>query len=112
MDEKCSTYYDAWKSCLARTKELEAIYNSCNSQYKTLWDEEMIGKDKLEKAKTHIKELESLIIHQTDYIKLLTDELDEVCVLASTHGWKSTRYEEGKRLRKLIEKENKGNVSE
>jgi len=65
----------------------------------------------IEPLLSKIKELESLIIHQTDYIKLLTDELDEVCVLASTHGWKSTRYEEGKRLRKLIEKENNENVS-
>ena len=37
-----------------------------------------------------------------DYIVLLGKELDEVVPLAHTHGWRSSRYEEGKEARKKI----------
>ena len=39
---------------------------------------------------------------QEEYIKFLEDELKEVVAIAALHGWKSTRVEEGERLRKLI----------
>ena len=39
-----------------------------------------------------------------EYIKLLKDELDEVCPIAYTHGWRSNRYEQGKKLRDAIHK--------
>jgi hypothetical protein len=53
-----------------------------------------------------------------DYIQLLTDELNEVVVMMSVHGWKSTRAEQGKKARELIkrlkdeylQKEQKGEV--
>lgn len=38
-----------------------------------------------------------------DYIKLLEDELDEVVPLAAVHGWKTKRFEEGEKLRGVIE---------
>jgi predicted RNase H-like nuclease (RuvC/YqgF family) len=39
---------------------------------------------------------------QKEYIQLLTDELNEVVGMASIHGWKSSRAEEGERLRQAI----------
>jgi len=39
------------------------------------------------------------------YIELLQDELNEVVTYAESHGWKSTRYEEGVALRKEIKEE-------
>lgn len=41
-----------------KVKELEAIYNSCNSQYKTLWDKEIIAKERAEQAESRIKEFD------------------------------------------------------
>jgi len=38
-----------------------------------------------------------------DYIILLGKELDEVVPLASVHGWRSSRYEEGKKARNKID---------
>ena len=43
-----------------------------------------------------------IIEKQKEYIQLLTDELDEVVPIVAAHGWKSTRYDFGKRLRKKI----------
>lgn len=40
---------------------------------------------------------------QRQYIRLLTDELNDVVGMAAVYGWKSTRFEQGKRLRDLIE---------
>ena len=37
-----------------------------------------------------------------EYAELLGAELLEVIGLAATHGWKSSRYEEGKRLRAAL----------
>jgi len=50
-----------------------------------------------------------------EYIKLLGEELDELAVLAHTHGWRSTRGEQGLRLRNEIdelEKEDDTNAIE
>lgn len=49
-----------------------------------------------------VDERDKVISLQKEYIKLLGDELDETVEMAHIHGWKSTRYEEGKRLRELI----------
>ncbi len=38
-----------------------------------------------------------------EYQKLLCEELDELVPIASAHGWKSLRYEEGVRLRAKID---------
>ena len=43
-----------------------------------------------------------LIKAYQDYIELLGLEMDELAPFAATHGWKSSRYEEGKKARKLI----------
>lgn len=45
------------------------------------------------------EQLEKIIEKQEEYIELLGEELDDVVQLASLHGWKSSRYEEGKKLR-------------
>ena len=47
--------------------------------------------------------MRELIDTQKEYIKLLSDELDEVIVLAYTHGWRSNRYEKGVEFRNKIE---------
>ena len=57
-------------------------------------------KPKAVKRRSRDKELIKLY---GEYIVLLGLELDEVVPLAYMHGWKSTRYEQGKKLRKQIE---------
>lgn len=42
---------------------------------------------------------ESLLL---EYITLLSEELDETVPVAYAHGWRSSRHEEGERLRKLL----------
>lgn len=37
-----------------------------------------------------------------DYIKLLGEELSELVSIATVRGWKSTRTQEGERLRMII----------
>jgi hypothetical protein len=44
-----------------------------------------------------------LICALTEYILLLKEELNEVCDIAVIHGWKSTRVEQGEKLRHKIE---------
>lgn len=46
--------------------------------------------------------LKEIIETQKEYIKLMSDELNELAVLASNRGWKSSRYEAGKLLREKI----------
>lgn len=46
-----------------------------------------------------VEQLEKIIEKQDEYIELLGEELDDVVQFASLHGWKSSRYEEGKKLR-------------
>ncbi len=38
------------------------------------------------------------------YIKLLEDEIKGVAGIAYVHGWRSSRYKEGKKLREKIAK--------
>jgi hypothetical protein len=53
--------------------------------------------DKVEKKNALIKALE-------EYIVLLGKELDELVPLAAVHGWKSSRFEEGKAARRKIQR--------
>lgn len=46
--------------------------------------------------------LRRLVELQENYIKLLGEELDETIGLAYAHGWRSNRYEAGKRIREEI----------
>lgn len=50
-------------------------------------------------AKLQILKCNLLIQTQEKYIQLLGEELDELCVLASVHGWKSKRVQQGQELR-------------
>lgn len=65
--------------------------------------------DLADKAMTDIEQrqepvsLKRLLLAQQEYIDLLCKELDELAGLASSHGWKSHRVEDGKELRKKIE---------
>ncbi len=43
-----------------------------------------------------------LIKTQQEYIDLLIAEINDLCGMASVHGWRSTRVDEGKRLREKI----------
>ena len=45
-----------------------------------------------------------LIAALEEYIVLLGKELDEVIPMAAVHGWKSSRYEEGKVARRKIQR--------
>lgn len=49
-------------------------------------------------------ERDEIILKYQEYVKLLVDELNEIAPLATVHGWKSSRYEQGKRLREEIER--------
>jgi len=53
--------------------------------------------DKVEKLTELVQALE-------EYITLLGKELDEVIPMAAVHGWKSSRYEEGKVARRKIQR--------
>lgn len=48
-------------------------------------------------------ERDALIKKQQEYIKLLVDELNEIVTTVAQHGWRSTRVEEGERLRAEIQ---------
>ena len=48
------------------------------------------------------EQMKKLVNAYDAYTKLLTDELSELIPIATIHGWKSTRYEEGLRLRTEI----------
>lgn len=48
--------------------------------------------------------LAKLIDLQQKYIKLILEEAEETVPIAYAHGWRSTRYEEGKRIRKELAK--------
>lgn len=47
--------------------------------------------------------LEKIIDLQDQYIKLLGEEIESLIGLAYSHGWVSTRYEQGKILREKIQ---------
>jgi hypothetical protein len=46
--------------------------------------------------------MEGLIKAQEEYINLLVEELNEVTGIASVHGWKSSRVDQGAALRHRI----------
>lgn len=46
--------------------------------------------------------LKEIIDAQKEYIKILSDELNEITPFAYTHGWRTTRYEMGKMIREKI----------
>jgi hypothetical protein len=46
--------------------------------------------------------LKEIIEAQKEYIKILSDELNELTPLAYVRGWRTTRYEMGKAVREKI----------
>jgi len=46
--------------------------------------------------------MNELIKAYEDYIKLLVDEINELSVIATSHGWVTSRYEKGIELRNRI----------
>jgi hypothetical protein len=57
---------------------------------------------KIEKLEQENARLREVVKMQDEYTSLLVSELEEVILLAATHGWKSHNFEEGKRLREAI----------
>ena len=53
-------------------------------------------------SRKKIENLKKLIEAKNEYIKLMSEELNELAVLASNRGWKSSRYEAGKAIREKI----------
>ena len=47
-------------------------------------------------------QLKKIITAYKEYVDLLAAEIDELVPVAHVHGWKSTGYEKGKRLRAKI----------
>ena len=54
-----------------------------------------------------IHKLKELVKLQEEYINMCIDELDEVCLIASVHGWKSSRWDLGVEMRNRLERANK-----
>ena len=78
---KCPTYYDG-----------------CNCTVETL-------KHNLNCLMLVEEERDSLLLQNEvwkQYHALLGEELNDLAVLATMHGWKSTRFEEGKRFREKL----------
>ena len=55
-----------------------------------------------EDAFAHENKLKETIRLLLDYVDMLGAELDETAPIAHLHGWRSTRAEEGKRIRKAL----------
>jgi len=51
----------------------------------------------------NIAPYEELIAAQEEYIKMLGEELDEIAILSYIHGWRSSRFEIGEKMRERIE---------
>jgi len=49
-----------------------------------------------------IEILLALVEAQDEYNKLISEEAQDLVVMASIHGWKSTKYEEGVKMREKI----------
>ena len=54
--------------------------------------------------------LKEIIKLQDQYIKLLTDEINDMVGIAHTHGWESSRYEVGLNLRNEISRLKSANL--
>lgn len=74
----------------------EEIINTFKEQVKILNETIQILKQSQDLNNDYIEILEQ-------YNSLLIAELNEVVTIASVHGWKSSRYEQGKLLRDKIE---------
>lgn len=59
-------------------------------------------RDALKTLLSLAQRVEEIIKVYDDYIILLGKELDELAPFAATHGWKSSRFEEGKKMREKI----------
>lgn len=53
-------------------------------------------------ARRKIAALNKLIALHQEYEQLLGNEINEIVALGYVHGWRSTRYEQGKQLRANI----------
>lgn len=56
--------------------------------------------------------MKELIKYYEDYIKLLSDEIDDLVSIAAVHRWSSDRVDEGERLRNKIRKQKKQVLSD
>lgn len=46
--------------------------------------------------------IQNLVKAYEEYIEILGAEIDDLAPMASTHGWKSARFEAGKQAREKI----------
>ena len=61
-----------------------------------------LGEYQISKLEVENERLVKLNKLREEYTKLICNELDEIVSFASSHGWKSTRYEKGKEFRDKI----------
>lgn len=85
-------------------KKLEKKMESDRRNFSKLYSRRVseIEKSRISKLQKDEKRFKKLIKAQSDYIKLLGEELNEVVGIASVHGWKSSRYEQGIKCREKI----------
>lgn len=60
------------------------------------------ARNRIAELEAEVKRLNEKISKMSEYIGLLTDELNDVVPMASVHGWKSNRFEAGQNLRDQI----------
>jgi len=63
---------------------------------------------KIEELERERDEARELLKLTEEYLALMGDELNETVTWASTHGWRSSRYEQGKALREKIQRLKEG----
>lgn len=86
--------------------QLQQEVRTWKKSYSNMHDAQWSGIKRQRELMKQIKLLEDLVFLQKQYIDLMGEELGEVVQIANVHGWKSTRYEKGMELRKLIEEHN------
>jgi hypothetical protein len=88
-----------------REELVNAMHRSHGTSYGSQLDEtdEIVVDDTYQAIlKLFKREMLRLIGLYEEYIALLGKEIDETATIASIHGWKSSRYEQGKEMREKI----------
>jgi hypothetical protein len=84
--------------CSWKSKPGYSMYDKCITKDHACWFPDIWTENEI---------LKELVKIQKEYITLLSDELFEIVPHAYSHGWKTTRFENGEDLRNKIDDLNK-----
>lgn len=87
----------ACENCITRTDEVETECPGCPNQSPKARKERR--RKRFEEILVHEAHRRKVTVLLLDYIDMLVAELEETSGIAFVHGWRSSRVEEGKRLR-------------